>query len=70
MFSYECSACHGNCDPGELVNGVCLECLENKRQAMVTQNKAVSLLNAPWEQMKLEFGGMDYGICEHKRVVR
>lgn len=58
MFSYECSVCHGNCDPGELVNGVCLECLEEQRIAIVTQNKVVSLLNAPLEQMKLDFGGI------------
>ena len=60
MSRYECSVCGGNCDPGEIVNGVCLECMENKRQAMVTQNKVVSLLNAPWEQMKLELGGFTY----------
>lgn len=57
MSRYECSVCHGNCDPGELVVGVCVECLEEQRVAIVMQNKAVSLLNAPWEQMKLDFGG-------------
>ena len=58
MSSYECSVCHGNCDPGELVGGICVECLEEQRIAIVTQNKVVSLLNAPWEQMTLGFGGM------------
>ena len=58
MNRYKCSVCGANCDPGELVNGVCLECLEEQRIAIVTQNKVVSLLNAHWEQMKLEFGGM------------
>ena len=61
MFRYECSVCHGNCDPGELVNGVCLECLEKKRLSIVTQNKVIQLLNAPWEQMKLNLGGKGYG---------
>lgn len=54
LRNYECSVCHGNCDPGELVGGKCPECLEKERLAIVTQGKAVSLLNAPWEQMKLE----------------
>ena len=54
MHSYECSACGANCDPGELVGGICLDCLEEQRVAIVMQDKAVSLLNAPWEQMKLE----------------
>ena len=57
MGRYECSVCHGNCDPGELVGGVCVDCLEEQRIAIVMQDKAVSLLNAPWEQMKLDFGG-------------
>ena len=57
MNNYQCSECHGLCDPGELVGGKCLECLEKERLARVTQNKIVSLLNAPWEQMKLDFGG-------------
>ena len=58
MKYYICSDCQGRCDPGELVNGVCLECLENQRQAMVARNKAVQFLNAPWEQMTLDFGGI------------
>lgn len=58
MGRYECSVCGGNCDPGELVGGICVECLEEQRVAIVMQDKAVSLLNAPWEQMKLDFGGM------------
>ena len=62
MGRYECSVCGGNCDPGELVGGICLDCLEEQRIAVVMQNKAVSLLNARWEQMKLDFGGMNSGI--------
>ena len=58
MFRHKCSICGDNCDPGELVGGICLDCLEEQRVAIVMQDKAVSLLNAPWEQMKLEFGGM------------
>ena len=57
MHSYECSVCHGNCDPGELVGGICLDCLEEQKLAIVMQDKAASLLNARWEQMKLDFGG-------------
>lgn len=60
MRNYECSVCHGNCDPGELVGEKCLECLEKERLTTVMQNKAVRLLNAPYEQMKLDFGGNIY----------
>ena len=58
MSRYECSECHGNCDPGELVSGVCIECLEKERIAMISQSNMVKLLEAPWEQMKLDFGGI------------
>ena len=61
VFKYKCSVCGGNCDPGELVGDICLDCLEEQRVTIVMQNKAVSLLNAPWEQMKLEFGGINSG---------
>ena len=61
MGRYECSVCGGNCDPGELVGGVCVECLEKQRITIVMQNKIFSLLNAPWEQMKLDFGGINSG---------
>lgn len=61
MRSYECSVCHGNCDPGELVGEICLDCLEEQRITIIKQNKTVSLLNAPWEQMKLDLGGMNSG---------
>ena len=54
MNRYKCSVCGGNCDPGELVGGVCVECLEEQRVAIVMQDKVISLLDAPWEQMKLE----------------
>ena len=57
MSRYECSVCGANCDPGELVGGVCLECIEKQKIEIMMQNKVFNLLNAPWEQMKLYFGG-------------
>lgn len=53
-----CPVCHGNCDTGELVNGKCLECIEEERKADVKQDMSVKLLNAPFEQMELDFGGI------------
>lgn len=57
MNSYICSVCGGNCDPGELIGGICIECLEEKRIAVETHNKIASLLNAQWVQMTLNLGG-------------
>ncbi len=60
MNRYKCSVCGANCDPEELVGGICLDCLEEQRIVIVMQNKVVNLLNAPWEQMELDFGGNTY----------
>ena len=46
MFNYECSECHGNYDPGELVGGVCLECMEKQRIAVIMQSQ----LNVMWQK--------------------
>ena len=57
MYKYECDVCHGNCDAGELVNGVCPECLEEQRHRIVAGDKVRRMLNAPYEQMKLDLVG-------------
>lgn len=38
MFSYECSVCHGQCDPGELENGICFECRSDAVQKQDERN--------------------------------
>lgn len=57
MYRYKCDICHGNCDAGELVDGVCPECLEEQRRQIVARNKVRRLVNAPYEQLKFDFGG-------------
>lgn len=32
---YICTVCHGECDPGDLVNGICDECRRNRDVATV-----------------------------------
>lgn len=65
MYRQECSECHGNCEPGEMVNGVCLECLEKKRLTMVTKSRMVQSSEVLWEQGSDCFAGKrrsGYGI--------
>lgn len=57
MYEYKCEICHGNCDVGELVGGVCPECLEEQRRQIVARNKVRRLVNAPYEQLEFDFGG-------------
>ena len=56
----ECSVCHGMCDPGEIVGGVCDECreeeeLEERRSSMVAR------YNSTYVQMELDFGRTSNG---------
>ena len=55
MGNYECSVCHGNCDPGELVGGVCPECLEEQTRQMLMRDKVRRLVIAPYEQLEFDF---------------
>lgn len=52
----KCRRCDGNCDPGELIGGVCIECLEEEAQAQKRVDAAVRLINSPCRQMELGFG--------------
>lgn len=48
-----CKRCGGNCDNGELVGGICLECLEEERQEQLRANTVVKIMNSPSYQMEL-----------------
>lgn len=58
MRRYECDICHGNCDAGELVGGVCPECMEEQTRQMLTRDKVRRLVIAPYEQLEFDFGGV------------
>lgn len=52
-----CRWCHGRCDPGDLVDGVCLDCLEAERQRQERSRTVVRIMNSPCYQMELNLGG-------------
>lgn len=49
----ECRICHGNCDPGEIVGGKCLECMEKERQMQARSEHAFRVMTSPYYQMDL-----------------
>lgn len=51
---YKCDVCGANCDCGELVGGVCLECLEEQKQEQLASTKFARIINGPFYQIKLE----------------
>ncbi len=50
----KCRRCNCNCDPGDLLNGVCLDCLEEEKQEQLRENKVVKMMYSPSHQMELE----------------
>lgn len=49
----ECPVCHGNCDPGEIVGGRCLDCMEQERQMQERSEHAFKIMTSPFYQMDL-----------------
>lgn len=45
-----CRKCGGNCDPGEIVGGICIECMEQERQMQIRHEHAVRIITSPWYQ--------------------
>lgn len=49
----KCRLCKGNCDCGELVNGVCTECLEEEKQEQIANSSIARIISSPFYQMDL-----------------
>lgn len=53
-----CKCCGGNCDNGELVGGVCMECLEEERQQQIRSATVVKMMNSQSYQMEMRLEEM------------
>ena len=53
-----CKVCGGNCDNGELVGGICLECLEEEQQRQIRAASVAKMMNSQSYQMELRLEGM------------
>ena len=49
-----CKRCGGNYDNGELIGGICLECLEEEQQEQIREDTLIKIMNSPSYQMELE----------------
>ncbi len=58
-----CRCCNGNCDNGELVNGICLECLEEERQRNIRAESVNRMLNSQSYQTKIRLEDMENEKC-------
>lgn len=50
----QCKNCGGNCDNGELIGGICPECMEEERQKEIRANTVIRIMNSQSYQMELE----------------
>lgn len=57
----KCKRCGGNCDTGEVVNGVCVECLEEEKQGIIRSQSVIRMMNSPSYQMELNLEVMSNG---------
>ena len=48
-----CRWCKSNCDNGEIMGGVCLDCLEEEKQEQLRADTVVRIMNSPSYQMEL-----------------
>lgn len=49
-----CNRCGGNYDNGELIGGICLECMEEEQQEQLRASAAAKMMNSPSYQMELD----------------
>lgn len=58
-----CRKCGGNCDNGEVIGGVCLECREEERMELARETSMAGMLNGIAVQMEINFeeAGNAYG---------
>lgn len=56
-----CIVCGGNFDNGELVGGVCPECIEEERRQQIRQDSVVKMMNSQSYQMEMRLEGMKNG---------
>lgn len=48
-----CNKCGANCDPGEIVGGQCLDCMEQERLMQARSEHAFRVMTSPFYQMNL-----------------
>lgn len=53
-----CKVCGGNFDNGELVGGVCRECIEEERQQRIRSESVVKMMNSQAHQLELKLEGV------------
>lgn len=54
----KCEKCGANCDNGELIGGICPECIEEERQRAIRAESVVKMMHSQSYQMELRLEEM------------
>ncbi len=60
-YNYRCRECGGNCDAGELHNGVCEDCISEEKARQERDKKRAELLTCQ-EDGQMMIGVMNHGL--------
>lgn len=53
----KCRKCGCNCDPSDILGGVCDDCREEEKQRLIRAETVQKILNSPFYQMELNLEG-------------
>lgn len=53
-----CKVCGYNYDNGELVGGICTDCIEEEKQRQIRAESVLKMMNSQSYQMELRLGAM------------
>lgn len=56
-----CRRCGANCDNGEMIGGICTDCLEDEKDEQIRASNFAKLINSPSYQMELNLEVMRNG---------
>lgn len=57
-----CKRCGGYCDNGELIGGICPDCMEEERQEQIRVDNVSNMMRSRYEQMELNFCKEEKGL--------
>lgn len=49
-----CKRCGGNYDNGELIGGICPDCIEEEMNEQIRADSVIKIMSSPYHQMELE----------------
>ncbi len=52
-----CECCGGNCDAGDVIGGICLDCIEDEKQKETKKESLAKMINTDSSQLEFKLKG-------------